>query len=333
MDAATTQLLTALCAAAAVGGLALALLWPMLAGESQEDTRKRSVTETRAARVASRTTTEANATRRKAVSDTLRDIDNRNKASKKLTLQIRLQRAGLSITPSMFWIWSIVFGLVLTVALYLLLPPSSLNFLFVPLCLFAGVFGLPRFWLNRRMRRRTMKFTAEFANAVDLIVRGIKAGLPLNECLQIIARESPEPIASEMREVVDQQRVGVTLGDALDRLAMRMPISEVRFFAIVIAIQQQSGGNLSEALGNLSGVLRDRAKLAMKVQAMSAEAKAGAMVLGSLPPGVALMISLLSPNYLAPMFSTTIGNLVLLAGLMWMGCGVLVMKKMISFKY
>lgn len=328
-----TQILTALLAATAVGALALALLWPILAGESAEDQRKRQVTETRATRIATRAAMESTSTRRKAVADSLRDIENRSKANKRVTLQMRLQRAGLHITPRTYWLISLATGLVLTTMCFIMLPRSILSYIFVPLSLFVGTFGLPRFWLNRRIKKRTMKFTKEFANAVDLIVRGIKAGLPLNECLQILARESPEPICTEFKIAVDELRMGVTMAEALDRLAQRTPIPETRFFAIVIAIQQQSGGNLSEALGNLSGVLRDRAKLAMKVQAMSSEAKAGAMVLGSLPPGVALVISFLSPKYLSPMFTTSIGNLVLLCGLLWMGLGVLAMKKMISFKY
>lgn len=333
LDGASTPVLAALLAALAVVGVVLALVWPMLSGEDPEEKRKRQVTQSRSSRIAARAANEATATRRKAVSETLKDIDNRNKAKKRLTLKLRLQRAGLSMTPAMYWIWSIVFGIILTGTVYFLLPPSILSYIFVPLSLFAGVFGIPRFWLNRRIKKRAMKFTAEFANSVELIVRGVKAGLPLNECLQIISRESPEPVAGEFREVVNEQRMGVPLSEALDRMAERMPITETRFFAIVIAIQQQAGGNLSEALGNLTGVLRDRAKLAMKVQAMSAEAKAGAMVLGSLPPAVAVMISFLSPKYLVPLFYTTMGNFVILAGLLWMLMGILVMKKMISFKY
>lgn len=333
MDDATVQMLIALLAAAGVGAFALTLLWPMLAGDDPGENRKRQVTETRATRVAARVANETSATRRKAVSETLKDIENRNNARKRVSLQVRLQRAGFKTTPQMFYLWSAMTGLVVTIACYLAIPQSTLTYVFVPLSFFVGTFGLPRFYLNRCIKKRTTKFTNEFANAVDLIVRGIKAGLPLNECLQIIARESPAPICTEFREVVDQQRMGVTMAESLDRLAMRMPITEVRFFAIVIAIQQQAGGNLSEALGNLSGVLRDRAKLAMKVQAMSAEAKAGAMVLGSLPPAVAIMISFLSPKYLVPLFNTTLGNFVLLMGLLWMGLGVLMMKKMINFKF
>lgn len=334
LDPDMLQLAAAGLAAAAVAAIALVLLSPLLAGQSQEDQRKRSVTETRAVKSATRMAHEATATRRKAVADSLKDIENRQKSSKKRpSLKVRLDRAGLKIAPRVFWMWSAVCGLALGAASFISLAGSPLVLVVTPLALFVGTFGLPRFWLNRRIRRRQFKFTTELANAVDLIVRGVKAGLPLNECLQIISRESPEPIASEFKEVVDQQRVGVTLADALERLSVRMPTAEVRFFAIVIAIQQQAGGNLSEALGNLSGVLRDRAKLALKVQAMSAEAKAGAMVLGSLPPLVCLAVSIMSPKYLTPLFYSTPGNFVLLCALCWMGLGVLTMKKMINFKF
>ncbi len=164
-------------------------------------------------------------------------------------------------------------------------------------------------------------------------MRGVKSGLPLNECLSTIARESAEPLASEFREVVDQQRVGVSLSEALDRLTTRMPLAEIKFLAIVIAIQQQAGGNLSEALGNLAGVLRDRFRLRMKVKALSAEAKASAVVLASLPPGVLFMVYGASPDYVMPLFDTRAGNLMLLAGASWMLIGVLVMRKMINFKF
>ena len=168
---------------------------------------------------------------------------------------------------------------------------------------------------------------------MDVVVRGVKSGLPLNECLQIIARESPEPIASEFREVVEQQRVGITLSDALSRLCQRVPLAEVRFLAIVIGIQQSAGGNLSEALGNLSGVLRDRIRMKMKVKALSSEATASAAVLASLPPGVMLMVWGTSPDYIMPLFTSKFGNFLIAIGLIWMGLGVMVMQKMINFKY
>jgi tight adherence protein B len=199
--------------------------------------------------------------------------------------------------------------------------------------LLIGTFGVPRWVLNKLVKRRQKKFQSELANAIDVVVRGVKSGLPLNECLQIIARESPEPIAGEFRYVVEQMRVGIPLGEALDRLIVRMPLAEVKFLAIVISIQQQAGGNLSEALGNLSGVLRDRFRMEMKVKALSAEAKSSAGVLGSLPPGVMFMTYMSSPDYIMPLFNTTVGNLLMLVGAFWMFCGIMVMKKMINFKF
>jgi tight adherence protein B len=198
---------------------------------------------------------------------------------------------------------------------------------------FVGAMGLPGWVLNFLIKRRQTKFISNLANAIDVVVRGVKTGLPLNECLGIIARESPEPIASEFKEVVDQQRMGVTLSDALDRLVTRMPLPEVKFLAIVISIQQSAGGNLSEALGNLSQVLRDRFSLKLKVKALSAEAMASAMVLGSLPPMVILLIQLSTPTYLAPMYETKTGQMLVVFGAFWMGMGILMMRKMINFKY
>ncbi|MCB1547390.1 MAG: type II secretion system F family protein, partial [Hyphomicrobiaceae bacterium] len=170
-------------------------------------------------------------------------------------------------------------------------------------------------------------------NAIDVIVRGVKSGLPLNECLAIISREAVDPIAGEFKDLVEQQRVGIPLIEAFDRMIARMPLAEVKFFAIVVGIQQQAGGNLSEALGNLSGVLRDRKTLQMKVAALSAEAKASAYVLGALPFIVMGMVYVTTPQYISILWTTKTGQFVLLAALFWMSCGALMMKKMINFKY
>jgi tight adherence protein B len=198
---------------------------------------------------------------------------------------------------------------------------------------FIGGFGLPRWILNKLVKRRQNKFLAQLANALDVIVRGIKSGLPLNECVQVIARESPEPLASEFREIVEQQRMGVALAEGLERMCLRMPLTESRFLAIVIAIQQQAGGNLSEALSNLASVLRDRQSLALKVKALSAEAKASALVLSSLPPGVMTLVYLSSPDYISPLFHDPVGHFLVAFGATWMLTGVLIMRKMINFKF
>jgi tight adherence protein B len=323
-------LLTALVAATAFASIVYVVMYPYISGDRQREKRVASVTESRAKKVATRSAAEISASRKKQVAESLKDLETRRK--EKVTLRLQLQRAGLSVEPRAFWIASGVSGLASAFVAMMASPPAFAQ-IATFVALFVGALGLPRFVLSKMIQRRQKKFIAELANAIDVVVRGVKSGLPLNECIQVIARESPEPIASEFKEVVEQQRVGVPLSDALDRLVMRMPAPEVKFLTIVISIQQQAGGNLSEALGNLSGVLRDRIKMAMKIKALSAEAKTSAMVLASLPPGVMMMVCTTVPDYIDPMFATRTGNLFIAFGLFWMACGVLVMRKMINFKF
>jgi tight adherence protein B len=329
---------TAALAAAALGALAFAslvfvLAYPYFSADRQKEQRYRGVAESRAGRVARQAATEAAAHRRKTVVDTLKELEARQKAKEKVTLRLRLQRAGLNISAKVYWLICVLCGLVAAFAVNMSLPPSGSRLFLAIAVGIIGTFGLPRWVVSKLTARRQAKFLSELANAIDLVVRGIKSGLPLNECLTTIARESSEPLAGEFREVVEQQRVGIPLAEALDRMTLRMPLAEVRFLTIVIAIQQQAGGNLSEALGNLSGVLRDRFRLKMKVKALSSEAKASAFVLASLPPVVMFMVYGAAPDYIMPLFSTRTGNLMLLFSAMWMLMGVLVMRKMINFKF
>lgn len=317
----------------AVAGIIFAIAYPFISGDRQTAKRVASVSEARVKKSGSaRTVADIAAQRKKQVAESLKDMESRAKSSEKVTLRTKLDRAGLDAEPRAYWIASVISGVVLAAMTYISVGGSAAPMAAVTVFMI-GTFGLPGFVLNKLIQRRQKKFLHELANAIDVVVRGVKSGLPLNECLQIIARESPEPISGEFRYVVEQMRVGVPLGEALDRLIVRMPLAEVKFLAIVIAIQQQAGGNLSEALGNLSGVLRDRFRMQMKVKALSAEAKASAMVLGSLPPGIMVMTYMSAPDYIMPLFSTTTGNLTLLGGAAWMMCGVLVMRKMTNFKF
>jgi tight adherence protein B len=197
----------------------------------------------------------------------------------------------------------------------------------------AGVFGLPRWYINFRRKRRFKKFLNEFANATDVIVRGVKAGLPLNDCIKIIANESAEPVKSEFRAIMETQAMGVPLPDAVAKLPERIPVPEASFFAIVIAIQARAGGNLAEALGNLSRVLRDRKRMQGKIVAMSQEAKASAAIIGALPVIVMVLVYITSPAYIMLLFITQIGNVILGCAAIWMALGVIVMRKMINFDY
>ncbi|MBA2126644.1 secretion system protein F [Hyphomicrobium methylovorum] len=327
-DGSLISLLVPLFAALAFAGGVYAIAFPYFSGDRQKDKRFESVVGGN--RRTSGVLGEIQNNRKRSVAETLKEMEERQKSDKKVTMGLRLERAGLTQSPRDFYIISATVGLVLAgVAMFLLDAPLPVAIV----ALFVGSFGLPRWILNRMIRRRQAKFTAQLANAIDVVVRGVKSGLPLNECLQVIARESGEPLAGEFKNLVEQQRLGVPLSEGLDRMCQTMPISEVRFLAIVIGIQQQAGGNLSEALSNLSSVLRDRHMLAMKVKALSAEAKASAMVLASLPPGVMFMVFVTTPDYIMPLFTTTTGNFLLAAGAMWMSFGILIMKKMINFKF
>lgn len=333
VDPEMMPLIAALLGAGAIAAVIFVLVYPTISGEKAREKRIASVTESRSTKLASRSAAEVAANRRKQVADTLKDIDKRDKGKEKLTLRLQLQQAGFEGDVKSFWIASLVSGAACGLFALLSLPFNSSTQIVALACAFVGLFGLPRFVLKKMIKRRQTKFSNELANAIDVIVRGVKSGLPLNECLQVIARESPEPIASEFREVVEQQRVGVSLSEALDRLVVRMPLAEVKFLTIVVAIQSQAGGNLSEALGNLSNVLRDRIRMKMKVKALSAEATSSAAVLACLPPGVMVMVSMSAPGYIDPLFSTRAGMMMLLVGGFWMLCGVMVMRKMINFKF
>jgi tight adherence protein B len=198
---------------------------------------------------------------------------------------------------------------------------------------FAGGFGFPLWALKFLRKRRENRFLNAFPDAVDVIVRGIKSGLPLLDSLKIIAAEAPEPAKSEFRAIIETQTIGMPLGEACGKLYERMPLPEANFFGIVISIQQKAGGNLSEALGNLSRVLRDRKKMKAKIQAMSMEAKASGYIIGSLPICVGMLVYLTSPDYIELLWTTDLGRMMMVCCAFWMSIGVFVMKKMINFDF
>jgi tight adherence protein B len=314
-----------------IGVVVYLLVNPYFSGERRTDKRIQGVTESKTARIALRAQADAVQNRKRQVSETLQELEARERAREKITMRLRLQRAGLDMAPRAFWFASMAGGVLLGAIVWLTAP--NLPIIVPLLAAFVGIFGLPRWILVRLTRRRQNKFIDEFANAIDVIVRGVKSGLPLPECLGIIARESPEPIAGEFSELVEQQRVGIPMQEAFERMMTRVPLAEVRFFAIVVAIQQQAGGNLSEVLGNLSGVLRDRKRLQAKVRALSAEAKASAAVLGALPFIVMVLVYITTPAYISLLWTTRFGQFLLACAAVWMMSGIFVMRKMINFKY
>jgi tight adherence protein B len=313
-------------AATGVGGLAWVFLYPSMSGEKKAEKRRASVVR---AEPMTRQVDKNQRSRREQVEGSLKEVEARRKKEKKVALSTRLTQAGLSWTPRKFIIISVALGIVAFALVFLagggLLAALGLAF--------AAGFGLPRWILGYLKKRREKQFLRALPDAVDVIVRGIKAGLPLFESIKVVAADAPQPLKGEFLAIIETQAIGMPLGEACARLFERMPVPEANFFGIVIAIQQKSGGNLSEALGNLSKVLRDRKKMAEKIQAMSMEAKASAGIIGSLPPIVMLLVYLSTPDYISLLWTHPTGQLMLLACVVWMSAGIFVMKRMINFDF
>jgi tight adherence protein B len=314
-------------ATAGIGGLAWVFLYPLLSGERKVQSRRASVA--KAEPVAARQTQKEQRSRREQVEGTLKEVEARRTKDAKVTLSTRLTQAGLDWEPRKFMIVS---GILACAAFAVAMFAGGGPFGAVGMAFAAG-FGLPRWMLSFMKKRREKAFLRALPDAVDVIVRGIKAGLPLFESLKVVAADSPEPLRSEFLSIIETQAIGMPLGEACARLFERMPVPEANFFGIVIAIQQKSGGNLSEALGNLSKVLRDRKKMAEKIQAMSMEAKASAGIIGSLPPIVMLLVYMSTPDYISLLWTHPTGQLMLVGCAVWMSMGILVMKKMINFDF
>jgi tight adherence protein B len=320
------SLALAFLAATAIGGVAWVFIYPLLSGERQAENRRAAVAKPEPV---ARQGDKSQRSRREQVEGSLKDLEARRQKKARLPLSSRLTQAGLDWSPQKFMIISGILGVAAFVAAMLggggLLGASGLGF--------AAGFGLPRWGLSFLKTRREKNFLKALPDAVDVIVRGIKAGLPLFESIKVVAADSPEPLRGEFLAIIETQAIGMPLGDACTRLFERMPVPEANFFGIVIAIQQKSGGNLSEALGNLSKVLRDRKKMAEKIQAMSMEAKASAGIIGSLPPIVMLLVYLSTPEYISLLWTHPTGQLMLLGCAVWMSIGIFVMKRMINFDF
>jgi tight adherence protein B len=312
--------------AVAIGGVAWVFLYPILSGERKTEQRMASVS--RSEPIA-RSARPAQKSRREQVEETLKDIEERNKRAKRVPLAIRISQAGLSWSKRRFLLTAAALGVVV----FFLVLPSGAGLLAALGLGFAGACGLPLWLLSFLKKRRENRFLNHFPDAVDVIVRGIKAGLPLLDCLKVIANEATEPVKSEFRGIVDTQTIGLPLGEACIKLYERVPLAEANFFGIVISIQQKSGGNLSEALGNLSKVLRERKKMKAKIQAMSMEAKASASIIGALPIAVMVLVWITSPNYIELLWTEPLGRIMLAGSATWMSMGVMVMRKMINFDF
>ncbi|WP_068083317.1 type II secretion system F family protein [Polycladidibacter stylochi] len=324
------ELLVILLVTLSVGGLLFVVALPYINGERRQAKRVDQVARKKpleSDRLASMSQTN----RKKNIQDQLKAMEEKQAAKRKNADRPAfadwIAQAGLNWNRQKFYLFSAACSLGFYV-LSLVLETSMIVSLAFAL---NGFLGFPRWFVSRQRKRRFNRFLDEFPNSVDVIVRGVKSGLPLNDCIQIIAREAKDPVSTEFQKVIENQQLGVPLSEAIQGLANRVPLAEANFFAIVIAIQSEAGGSLSEALGNLSKVLRGRKAMQGKVKAVSQEAKTSAWIIGSMPVLVALAVYMLNPDYIMKLFIEDFGNLVLLGCAIWMAIGVLVMRKMINF--
>lgn len=264
--------------------------------------------------------------KRRQIQRKMRSIRDGQKSSRKSEggLQTAIQQAGMSLSPTQLTIMSLVAGGFACLAAFVLgVPPVAL-----PLVLIGIGFGGPRMILGMAAGKRRKAFNKHFADAVDVITRGLRSGLPVQECLRIIGSEAEEPVAGEFRKITEHIRIGLTMEEAINRAVTRMPTAEMKFFAIVVSIQQQTGGNLAEVLEKISVVLRGRAQLQGKIKALSSEANASAAIIGSLPFIVSALLFVVNPDYANILFNTKDGQTMLVIGLSWMFIGVLIMRGM-----
>ncbi|MEL6201934.1 MAG: type II secretion system F family protein [Pseudomonadota bacterium] len=318
-----------------IGGVLYAFFYNAIENEQSQTRRlskiKAAQTDSRSKRAAFDKAAEGQK-RRKAIAESLSDLDEKNKDRQskiqKPGLKLQIQQAGLKIEMRTFYIYSAICGVVFGVLGMFMGAPLYI----IPGIFFAAAFGVPRWVVGMMRARRMSKFLEEFPNSIDIIVRAIKSGLPLNDGLRLIATEAKEPVRSEFRRIVEGQQLGLSTPESVARMYESMPLSEANFFAIVIQIQAQAGGNLSEALGNLSKVLRARKTMKAKVAAMSMEAKASAAIIGALPVIVTVLVYLSSPEYIMLLFTTDAGLMILGVSAVWMGIGIFVMRQMINFE-
>jgi tight adherence protein B len=308
------------------GGYALA---PSLFGGDRTSKRIKALQGDIQANRAEANANRSRETRRKEIQQTLQaQTATLEKRKRRVPLQDRLYQAGMTIKRGAFIRNSILLGIGMFALTYVL----QVEWYFCIIFGLAGGYLLPRMYLNFRRKRYQNAFLDELPNAVEAIVRGVKSGLPLNDSMRLVAREAKEPIKSDFQRVLDQQAVGKSMMEAVQTLFERVPLPEVNFFVVVITVQQQAGGNLSEALGNLARVLRNRKKMKQKVKAMSSEAKASAMIIGALPFVVAMLVSLTSPAYLLPLIETDGGKLMLGIAAAMMSMGIFIMNRMVQFE-
>jgi tight adherence protein B len=319
-----TQILLIVSGLAAAGALA----WLVLAGPSPAKAAARRLQNVRY-RHSENTKDKVEAQLKKAVAARKPRVHKiAGSSSRGEALMMRLHRTGMGWTVTQYLYASAGLALAIMVLIYL---KSGAVLLSLGVGILIGA-GLPHLAVNFFIKRRTNAFTVKFPDAIELLVRGLRSGLPVTETLGVVASEVPGPVGEEFKQIVERIKIGRTMEDSLQETADRLDMPEFSFFCITLAIQRETGGNLAETLANLADVLRKRAQMKLKIRAMSSESKASAYIVGALPFIVFAMIWWINPEYLGGFFTDDRLIVTGLGGLVWMSIGAFIMAKMVSFE-
>lgn len=315
-----------------VGLVCYAIFYNSIKAKKTIDRRRNNLSHNKGQKIQKQTKAVDEKQRRKMREESIKQLNSQKERSRdanKPDLQTKMIQAGLTTTKKKFY------TICASIALVSVALPTLIGLpIFIGLGMaFVFGFGLPNWIVSYLRARRIKKFVLAFPGAIDIITRGIKSGLPLNDCLRIIANDTQEPVKGEFEKLIESTQVGLSVPDACMRMYQNVPSPETNFFAIVISIQAAAGGNLAEALENLSGTLRERKAMADKIKAMAMEAKASGYIIGSLPFAITTLLMIASPRFLDPLWYTSTGHMLLLisAGLYAIGAGS--MYKMMNFKF
>lgn len=322
---ALSQLLIGVCTFVTIGTVAYAILSPKIADETVSSQRLAKLTKEGAA-VSARAVVDRR--RRKAIAHNLEDLEDEEKKRKNLPIEVLIKQAGLDWTSQRYYLMMAAGVVITSIAVYML----SMSLLATAVATLIAPLIWPKMYVSRAREKRINKFLEQFPTGLDIIIRGLKAGLPIRACLQTIATEAEEPMRSEFQAVMQAQGLGLTVADAVARMRYTVPSAETNFFITLIEVQQSAGSNLAETLATLSSMMRGRKQMREKIKSLAAEPKLSAYIIGAVPLVVITAIYFISPDYLEPLLFTTMGHLVIGGCIIWASMGALIMNMIMKVK-
>ncbi len=315
----------------AIAAILFVTLQPILSGENVLEARISRITKNPVIVARRRGKMTAEQRRRQMIEEGLRNAANQG-TRRNESIEMLLLQSGLEWNKRQFTTYGMALGTGVGILVFILMGGSMTGAYVGLACMALAALILPKRYVMFKRKKRFKAFVDELPNALDIIVRGMRSGLHVNECIRTVAGETREPVKSEFGLICDSQSIGMTLSDAVQKMSDRIPSPETNFLAIAVTLQSKNGGRLGEALDNLSKTLRQRKNMYAEIKALSMEAKASSVIIGCIPFAIVAMVSLSSPEYIGPLFSTMMGKIGIVISLLWMGCGIFLIRTMSNIK-